>query len=166
MEIIKVFKLTDTLNNKVNIEKLSIELKTSTISKEAYPTKFANEIHVRFLEEITSEDLTVLQAAIAAHDGGEADVTEDLVQQREFNIRELVQMAKYHPVLDNAETTAYLTNIDNYINAYIRSGDTSSIIPKIAGDAQDTENPFYAYLNQVVNTQGNLTYEYFISKIN
>ena len=165
MEIIKVFKITDTLNNKVNIEKLSIELKTSVISKEAYPSKFIDEIFVRFQEEITADDLLVLEAAIAAHDGGEADVTEDLVQGREFKIRELVQMAKYHPVLDDATTTAYLTDIDNYINAFIRSGDVSSLVPKIAADAADVENPFHTYLNQVVNTQGNYTFEYFIQKI-
>ncbi len=165
MKIIKVFEISDTLNNKVNIEKLSIELKTSTVSKEAYPYKFGNDIFVQFDEEITEADMTVLEAAIAAHDGAEADVTEDLVTAREYKIRELVQMAKYHPVLDDAETTAYLTEIDNFINAFIRSGDTSSIVPKIASDAADTGNAFHVYLNQVVNTQGNFTYEYFIAKI-
>lgn len=165
MEIIKVYKISDTANNIVNIEKLSIELKTSTITKEAYPTKFIDEIYVRFEEEITEADMTTLGLLIAAHDGAPADVTDDLVTAREFKIRELVQMAKYHPVLDNAETTAYLTDIDNFINAFIRSGDTSSIVPKIAGDAADVNSPFHTYLNQVVNTQGNFTYEYFIAKI-
>ena len=165
MKIIKVFAVSDTLNSKVNIEKLSIELKTSTITKEAYPYKFGNDIFVQFDEEITETDMTTLSAAIAAHDGAAADVTDDLVTAREYKIRELVQMAKYHPVLDNAETTAYLTDIDNFINAFIRSGDTSSIVAKIAGDAADVNSPFHTYLNQVVNTQGNFTYEYFIAKI-
>lgn len=167
MEIIKVFKISDTLNNKLNVEKLSIELKTSTITVEANPVKFGDEIYVRFPEELPGSDITTLNALIAAHDGGDAEAyNEASVAAREKKIRELNQMAMYHPVLDNIMTVRFLTHIDNYVNAYIRSGIATVVQEKIMQEAENTEGDFYTYLHQIVNTKGNKTYEYFLASIN
>ena len=167
MELIKVFQIVDTLNGILNAEKLSLELKTSPITKPAKVTKFGNEIFIRFEEEIVGTDVTMLQDIVANHDGGDADAyNEEAVEARENKIREINQLAMYHPVLDNVETVRFLTFIDNYINAYVRSGVATVVHEKIITEAMDTEGVYYTYLNQIVNTVGNKTFEYFLSKIN
>lgn len=165
MELIKVFKISDTLNNRVNIEKLSLELKTSTISVYSSEMKFGDEIFVRYPEEISEQEVQTLTAIINAHDGEDAEAyNEDAVSGRENKIRELNQLAMFHPLLDNVETVRFLTFIDNYINAYVRSGIATVVHEKIIAEAQAGD--YVNYLNQVVNTAGNKVFEYFVSKIN
>ena len=166
MELIKVFKITDTLNNTVNVEKLSLELKTSTISIPAEPMKFGEEIFVRFSEEITAADVVTLVQIVNAHDGEDASAyNEEAVRTRENRIREINQLAMYHPVLDNVTTVRFLTFIDNYVNAYVRSGITTVIHEKIMYEAGDNGVEYKDYLNLIVNTKGNKTFEYFLSKL-
>lgn len=166
MEFIKVFQISDTLNNKVNIEKLSLELKTSTIKESSTEIKFGNEIFVRYTNEIDADDQLLLTQIISAHDGDDAQAySEEAVSGRENKIRELNQLAMFHPILDNVETVRFLTYIDNYVNAYVRSGIHDVVVEKIMLEAQDTGGDYHAYLNQVVNTSGNKTFEYFIAAI-
>ena len=167
MEFIKVFKVEDTVNKKLNLEKLSLELKTSIISQPSTEFQIGQEIFIRYTEDITPEDIITLQGIIAAHDGEDAEAYNDhSVSVRENKIRELNQLAMYHPVLDNETTVRFLTHIDNYINAYIRSGIAVVVQGKIIEEATNPAGTYFDYLNEIVNTAGNKTYEYFLSKIN
>lgn len=168
MGIIKTFDISITPNHSVNTEKLNYELKTSPIASSVYAYTIGDKIiHIEFKNEdsVSPEESLILQQILSVHDGAEAEVTQHKVDDRELKIRGLVQMAFYHPLLDNDITTSYLTSIDNYINAFIRGGNYSSIVAKLSSDGMDTEGEFYNYLNQVVNTSGNKTFEFFIYKV-
>jgi len=167
MEFIKVFKVADTINKKLNLEKLSLELKTSTIIESSIESQIGQEIYIRYVEDITPEDSITLQGIVTSHDGEDATAYNDKsVKERENKIREINQLAMYHPVLDNETTVRFLTFIDNYINAYVRSGIATVVHEKIIQEANNTSGEYFDYLGQIVNTVGNKTYEYFISKIN
>ena len=166
MENIKVFKIDNTLNGKVNIEKLSLELKTSVIKESSTELKFGGEIQIRYQNEIDEDDLLILTSIIENHDGADAQAYHDeAVSARENKIRELNQLAMFHPLLDNIQTVRFLTFIDNYINGFVRSGIHDVVVEKIAMEAQNTDGDYYDYLNLTVNTKGNKTYEYFIGAI-
>ena len=65
--------------------------------------------------------------------------------------------------MPSIDTEEYLVEIDNYLNAWKRSGRNTVLINKILADATNTNHPKHTYLNTVVNEAGNKTFEYFIS---
>lgn len=158
-------EFSHTANGKVNFEKLYIELKSSKVPlSKVYG--FGGRIYVECPDILTPEQILELDGFITAHDGAEPEAFDDhAIASREKNIRELNQLAIYSPRLDNVDTVKYLTSIDNWINAYVRSGITDIIVAKIAADAQNPSGEHFAYLHEVVNEKGNKTYEYFIGKI-
>lgn len=158
-------QFSDTANGKVNFEKLYIELKSSKVPIREVKG-FAGEIYVKCDSELTEDQKIELNSFISAHDGAEPEAFDShAIDARELNIRELNQLAIYSPRLNNVETVKYLTSIDNWINAYVRSGITDVIVAKISADAQDPGGDHFDYLHKVVNEKGNKTYEYFIGKI-
>lgn len=159
-------ELTDTQNNKVNFEKLTLELKSSKVPFLSVEP-LVGKIYINCLAPLTVEEETELDLFISNHDGAEPEAfDEQKIYERENIIRSINQLAIYSPYLkDNIMTVRYLTSIDNYINAYIRSGITQVLEEKITRDASDPEGEFFAYLHTVVNQAGNKTYEYLIGTI-
>ena len=165
MATIKVYPLTGTLNDKLNEQKINLEVRTSTISKVPTIYLFGQEIYARFDEDsVSNEDKLVLDSIIANHDGNEAETSPHLIEMREGKIRNLVQMAFNHPSLDKKITNDYLTKIDNAINAFVRGGVTDTLENLIIADSA-TGQPFSDFLNLVVNEHGHKTFQFFISMI-
>jgi len=161
-----IFTVEETANFKVNSDKLKLEIKTSTISESIDVAIIGADIMINSQNPIGGDDLELLIQIVTAHDGNDAVAfSENAIGERESNIRELNQLAMFHPLLDNVETVRYLTHIDNHINAYIRTGITDVVVEKISTDAQNPDGQFFGFLHQVVNEAGNKTYEYFIGKI-
>lgn len=160
-----IYQINDTLNNQVNIEKLDIEIRASVIPNYISIKGISNNLYIELEEVLEESNKIILDGIVNNHDGNPANVTESLVNERESKIRVMTQMAEYHPLLDNNTTTDYLTTIDNYFNGWKRSGNNTILINKILSDANDVNNDFYDYLNVIVNTEGNKTFEFLISKI-
>jgi hypothetical protein len=162
----KIYPLSATLNGKINLQKIDLEIRASTI--ELYETPaylFKGMLYVEFSGSPSEADVTQLEEIIAGHDGEDASVSEAHVNEREEKIRELTQMAIFHPLLDNTETVEYLTSIDNWFNAWKRSGIETSLVSKIASDALSGTHPQDTFLNTVVNPEGNKCFEFLISVI-
>lgn len=161
-----IYELSTTLNTKVNIQKLDLEIRARTIQNfETPPYLFKGMLFIEFSQEATEEDKTQLDTIVAAHDGEEANISESQVNARETKIRELTEMALYHPLLNNDDTVEYLTSIDNWFNAWKRSGISTSLVSKITADATSGSHPQDSFLNTVVNPEGNKTFEFLISMI-
>lgn len=161
-----IYNVSSTLNNKVNYEKLYIELKASTLVGIDSVEGIKGKIYINVANELDESNKTILTDMIASHDGSEASAFDShAIDEREGKIRELNQLAIYHPLLDNIGTVSYLTSIDNWINAYVRSGINNVLVAKIATDAQNADGEYFDYLHTTVNEDGNKTYEYFIAKI-
>lgn len=158
--------ISTTQNSKVNYDKLFIELKSSSIPFVGVEP-LAGKIYINCSTHLTLEQETELDTYLSNHDGSEPEAFDDIaIAKRENVIRTLNQLAIYSPRLsDNVMTVRYLTSIDNYINAYIRSGINDVLVEKIGIDAANTEGEFFSYLHTVVNEEGNKTYEYFIGAI-
>lgn len=161
-----IYQITDTVNDKVNIEKLDLEIRASTVPDFLTPPyMFSNKIYVEISQELAPADKTTLDGIIAAHDGATANVSEVHVVEREKKIRQLTEMAIYHPALNESDTVEYLTSIDNWFNSWKRSGVDSVLVAKIVADATGGGHPQDAFLNTVVNAEGNKTFEFLISVI-
>ncbi len=161
-----IYEISETLNSKVNIEKLDLEIRASTIENYQTPPYLLNgNIYVQFTQDATPADKTNLDAIIAAHDGDIAGVSETQVSAREKKIRELTEMALYHPALGESDTVEYLTSIDNHFNGWKRSGVDSVLVAKIVADATSGSHPQDTFLNTVVTPEGNKTFEFLISMI-
>jgi hypothetical protein len=164
MKTIYQYPITDTLNNKVNALTLHLEIKASTVYNYEECKVIGNkDIQLFFSTGIDDAHKTILDTIVSDHTGEVALVDEVYVEERESKIRELTEMAILHPSLPPLETEEYLVEIDNYLNAWKRSGRNSVLISKLMADALDTNHPRYTYLNTVVNEAGNKTFEYFIS---
>lgn len=162
----KIYDKSATLNGVVNYEKLDLEIRASTIQHYVTPAyEFKGMIFVEFEQAPSTEDVTTLEGIIAAHDGEKANVSQVQVGNREKKIRELTEMALYHPSLNNNDTVEYLTSIDNWFNAWKRSGIDTSLVSKIVTDATSGTHPQDAFLNTIVNPDGNKTFEFLISMI-
>lgn len=162
----KIYDKSATLNGVVNYEKLDLEIRASTIQHYITPVyEFKAMIFVEFEQTPSTEDVTTLEAIIGAHDGQKANVSQVQVDAREKKIRELTEMALYHPSLDDNSTVEYLTSIDNWFNAWKRSGIDTSLVTKIVTDATSGTHPQDAFLNTVINPEGNKTFEFLISAI-
>jgi len=162
----KIYSKSETLNGVVNYEKLDLEIRASTIQNYVTPTyEFKGMIFVEFEQTPSAEDKTNLDGIIAAHDGGIAGVSETQVLAREKKIRELTEMAIYHPDLDKNDTVEYLTSIDNWFNGWKRSGIDTSLLAKIVADATSGTHPQDTFLNTVVSPDGGKTFEFLISVI-
>jgi len=156
---------SQTQNGKVNFEKLYIELKSSSVPVQSVDG-IKGKIYVNCDAEISEELKIELDSFISAHDGAEPEAFDPkAIEARETTIRELNQLAIYSPRISTIDTVKYLTSIDNWINAYVRSGVNDVIIAKIATDAQNPEGEHFGYLHTVANDAGNKVYEYFIAKI-
>ncbi len=161
-----IYKISETLNNKVNIEKLDLEIRASVISNYLTPPYITKgRIYVDFEVDASENDKLVLKSIINNHDGELADVSEIHVNAREKKIREMTEMALYHPLLTEHETVQYLTSIDNHFNGWKRSGVNSVLIAKIQEDANNINHVQHGFLNTIVNTEGNKTFEFLISII-
>lgn len=166
MKYIYQYPVTDTLNNKVNDLSLHLEIKASIVSNyEECKIIGLTEIQLFFTAPLTDPHKTTLETIIANHVGEAALVDEVFVEEREGKIREMTEQAILHPSLDQLETEEYLVELDNYLNAWKRSGRNTVLINKIMADATDVNHPRYTYLNTVVNEEGNKTFEYFISVV-
>lgn len=161
-----IYNVSDTLNNKVNLEKLDLEIRASIIENyNTPPYLYAGKLYIELSQQPTDAEKLQLTNIIAGHDGEYAAINEEQVKSREQKIRDLTEMALYHPDLVDEDTVAYLTSIDNHFNGWKRSGVSSVLQAKIVEDAQNTNHPQHAFLNTVVNTAGNKTFEYLISII-
>lgn len=163
----KIYDISQTANNAVNLQKLDLEIRASEIEYYVTPVyQFGgNRIYVEFEQTPTAAHLLILDGIIAAHDGANANISEKEVNAREGKIRELTQMAIFHPLLDNVEATRYLTSIDNHFNAWKRSGITDVLVEQITADAANVGHPQHGFLNEVVNPEGNTTSEFLLSMI-
>lgn len=160
------YDITATVNDMVNLEKLDLEIRASTLPNFITPPyMFNSKVYIDFAAEITAQEKTDLAAIIAAHDGSQADIAQAHVDAREKKIRDLTEMAVYHPALNNDDVVEYLTSIDNWFNAWKRCGIDTSLVAKIAADSADVNHPQYAFLTTDVNTAGDKTFEFLIGMI-
>jgi hypothetical protein len=166
MKVIYQYAVSDTANNKVNDLSLHLEIRASTVSGyESCKIIGLKEINLTFSAEIDEAHQAILEGILSAHQGEAALIDRVYVDEREDKISELTEMAILHPSLDSLETEEYLVEIDNYLNAWKRSGRNTVLINKLLADALDTSHDRYAYLNTIVNEAGNKTFEYFISVV-
>lgn len=166
MSLAYIYTLQETANGKVNLEKLDLEIRASTVPDYVTPPKmYSGNIFIEVENGLSAADKLILDGIVANHDGEEADVSEDSVNKRENKIRELTELALLHPLLDNVDSVRYLTSIDNMFNAWKRSGVDTVLIEQIVADATSGVHPQDAFLNEVVNAEGNKTYEFLISVI-
>lgn len=164
MKTIYQYSITETLNNKVNALSLHLEIKASTVyNYEECKIVGLKDIQLTFSESIDEAHKLILDTIVADHVGEVALVDEVYVEERESKIRDLTEMAILHPSLDQLETQEYLVELDNYLNAWKRSGRNTVLVNKLLTDAVNTNHPRHTYLNTVVNEAGNKTFEYFIS---
>lgn len=161
-----IYEISETTNSKINIEKLNLEIRTSPIlGYQSPPYLFKGKVYIDFEQLATPGDKASLDVIFAAHDGAEAGISESLVNAREKKIRELTEMAIYHPSLSEIDVVEYLTSIDNWFNGWKRSGISTSLIAKISADATNGAHPQAGFLNTIINTEGNRTYEFLIGMI-
>lgn len=166
MIVMYEIETTETLNNKVNLYKLHLELNASDLPNYLSCAVIASQyIQIKFLSNLDDANQAKLSSIINNHDGEPAQVDSNNVDLREGKIRELTEMSLLHPSLNNNDVIDYLTSIDNYFNAWKRSGINTLLIQKIMSDAQDTNHPQQNFLNEVINPHGDLTYEYLISVV-
>ena len=169
--IVYVYEISGTTNQKVDFEKLEIEVLASEVPNVISAKGVDGQIYIKVKNELTSTQLDNptqpigLNQIIANHDGESADVTVSAVEYRENKIRELSQMALYHPNLVEDDVVEYLTSIDNWFNAWKRLGKPNSIINKIILDANTPTHPQYTFLNTNVNSDENKTWEFLVGKI-
>ena len=164
--VIYTYELSQAANGKANFEKLNLEIRASTVPDYKAVHHVNGKIYVEVESELAADKKTELDGIIAGHDGAEAEVAQRFVDAREKRIREMSEMAIYHPGLDTDHTVEYLTYIDNHLNAWKRTGINSVVIAKITADAGDTSNANqHAFLNAVVNEAGNKTFEFLIGEI-
>lgn len=159
------YYIEDTQNNKVNFEKLSLEIRASSVPLFEKASGVDGDISIKVTEELSVAKKSELDLIVANHDGAVALVSDSEVKERENKIREMTLMAIYHPLLDETETVEYLTSIDNWFNGWKRSGINSILITKIVADASNVLHPQYDFLNIVVNEEGNKTFEFLISVV-
>ena len=165
-KVIYEYPITDTLNSKVNDTALRIEIKASVITGFIdCKTIGLKDVQLSFEAELSTAHKTVLEAIIAAHTGEAAQVDESFVEARELRIREMTEQAILHPNLDPLDTEAYLIELDNYLNAWKRSGRNTILINKLVTDSANASHPQYSFLNEIVNEAGNKTFEYFIASV-
>lgn len=169
--VIYNYQITDTLNNQVNQRSLHLYVKQTAIVGYVETRLYGPyEIHIVFENAITDDEKVVLDNIVSQHEGKTAKTEPEDVNRREETIREMTEMALIHPALSSEEnqdlTVSYLTIIDNYLNAWKRSGVNRVIISKITTDAQDIENVHYNYLNTVVNEiENRKVFEFLIGSI-
>ena len=155
------FKLTETKNNKVNTDKLSIELTLTDVKVEKIYV-FNNNLYIDCENSLAAEELTQLEATIVNHDGQPAEVADEgKRKERSSRFDRMVQQAKYHPGIDDIMLARYLTSIDNYINSFIRSNVHDVIVEKVMIDKDADE--FKVFLNNPVNKSGALMWQYLIN---
>lgn len=166
--VIYTYNVADTANNKVNLPKLDLELQGSETPNSKYvkpPYLFGGEIHFCFNTELTASELLIIDGIVTAHDGIEPPTAPYYVTERGEKISKLMLLAIHHPLLDNLDALSYLTDIDNYLNAWMRCGDNRVAVAKITEDANNISHPQHTYLNTVVNIEGQKCYEYLIAGI-
>jgi len=151
----------------VNYEALRIEILASAVDGLVAVKGFDGDVYIKLTTKLDATDKTALDDIIAAHDGLPARTTKSLQEKRTSILDDLVLSAHFHPVLKNFpdEITAYLTYIDDALNAWRRDGNHNILVARIAENAVDVNDPNYTYLNRVVNTDGVKTYEYLIAGI-
>lgn len=162
-------------NGKVNYEKLDIEISTSLVK--GFVRVFQNGTNVLvqldpLVANPTEQDKDdffanklILDQVIFKHDGREADINQDKINARTIAFNRMVQMAIYHPLLNEIETNAYLTAIDNWKNAFLTDGISANIIAKITQDTADATHPQHTFLNTIVSVDGATTAQFLISEI-
>ena len=155
------FDVSRTLNNKVNFEKLHLELDASEL-----PDYVSVKMHDGRIQVTTGSDLTPAQIdngvntpagllqTIEAHDGESAKTNAADVSAREEIVRSITEMAMIHPDLVSNDAVEYLTSIDNYLNAWIRSGENSVLHAKVMTDKDNVSHPQNTFLNTVIVTTG------------
>lgn len=143
--------ITPATGGKVNVEKLDLEIRASTVQNYSTPPYlYNNKLYVQMTilaHQETESNKTALDSVVFSHDGEFAAISESLVSDRERKIRELTEMAIYNPLLDSVQTVEYLTSVDNWFNAWKRSGIDSVLISKIVEDSNNTSHPQYSFLN-------------------
>lgn len=168
--IILTYEINETVNNKVNFEKLYIELATSIVPAESVEG-IKGKIFVFLSREMVPQEIATLDSIITNHDGEVPKAFDHvLVQKREDVILTMNQMGIYHPLINDNELVRYLTKIDNALNAWRRSSNPISVLEVVFQDAGvsdiagtvalqedgvtpvDTANlPFYDFLHTVSN---------------
>ena len=134
---VEIYEISETKNNKVNYEKLNIELETSPITKLLKAEGINGKIYVHVEEDFDFvSDLIALTNIIKEHDGEEARAFSRIKRTaREDEISKLNQVGIFHPLIDENKLVRYLTEIDNYVNAWVRSSNPIAIVERIFKDA-------------------------------
>lgn len=166
MKIIYQFDVNETANNIVNDFSLHLEIRAS-ILENYEETRLYGSTHIQifFTEPLDTGAITLLTSIVNNHQGNTALVDSNNVELREGKIREMTEMALLHPSLVQTDTIEYLTSIDNWLNAWKRSGIDTSLVNKIVLDANTVDHPQATFLNEIVSPQGAKTYEFLIAKI-
>ena len=166
MRHILEYPVTFTLNNAVNQLALDLELKSATSSGYIESRVIGLvDIQLSFEAQLTALEITEVETVLAAHKGEKPLFDQQYVEERESKIRDMTELAISHPLLDALETEEVLVELDNYLNAWKRSGRNTVLVNKLIADATNTGHARYDFYNVVVNEAGNKTFEYFISVV-
>ena len=150
----------------LNTENLDIEIAASPVPDYVGVRVVDGKVQITLENELVQADKDELDLIIQNHDGSQARTTQQLQAKREAILSRVVNMAHVHPVLklDPDSITSYLTSIDNYFNSWKRDGNHNVLIQKITDDAAVGE-PFEAFLNTEINTEGVKTFQFLVSEI-
>lgn len=166
MKHILEYPVSFTLNSAVNKLALDLQIKSGTTA-DFIDSKVIGlvDLQIRFSTQPSAIQIAEIETVLSAHKGEKPLFDEEFVNEREGKIRDMTELAISHPLLDGLETEEVLVELDNYLNAWKRSGRNTVLVNKLIADASNLEHPRYAFYNQIVNDAGNKTFEYFISVV-
>ena len=167
----KTIKTFNAVNG-VNVEKLEIQIKASPdvfsfegVHLVALPSSDAGSIQVIFSNDVTSDEVDAVRLIVQNHDGQPGRASDDTgYNYRRKKIRKLIDTAEYAG-LPVSLTVGYRTTIDNEINGWVDSGESTILIAKIDADTANNSHPHYGFLNTVTNSQGDIVADFFKSEI-
>lgn len=162
---IRTFDVSTTANNKVNLEKLEIQLVASPdITTLLGVQMYASEIQVKFENGVTEAEIDAARLIVQAHDGvaGVASDDSGFINRRKA-IRKLMDIGQYAGIPASA-LIGYRTTIDNEINGWVDSGNNTVLIAKIEADTADNGNDYHGFLN-TVTSPGKTVRDFFVDYI-
>ena len=150
----------------VNTQKLFIEVQAPTDIPNPIeePRRVKARTDITFDVELTAQQVTDLNAIIAAHDGQPAPIFNR--QARLDNAERLAELGVFNIDIDTNELEDYLIELNAYLDVYINLGITRRIHEKIAADAANVSHPRNAFLTFVIpNSGGRQVWQFIISNL-
>jgi len=143
-----IYSLNETLNSKVENDKLSTEIYSAAIPNVFIKMRQVDgDIQVHYETELLPQHLVILQSIIDTHDGQISPYLDvHLMEERRLKVRHLVANADYAG-MPIETVVGYRTTIDDEVNGWVDTGVNATLTAKIQADTADVGNAYYAFLN-------------------